>query len=120
VNEEVLASYFIGSPDPKREEPMIGQRLLIQWSLPKSYRLYQTLFLRLRVRFYNRKEETVILPIDQQRGSYYYYLVNEKYCEAKGLLTYQAELIGEGQVLETFQHQLWKELILLNIDSPEQ
>lgn len=117
VTEEILASYYVETPDPQLEDPPIGQRLLVQWSLPKSYGNYRDLTLRLTVRFYDRTEEVINIPIRKQRDSYYYSVINEKYCKTKGILTYKAELLGGGCVLETFRHQLWKELITFQTSS---
>lgn len=111
LTHENLASYYVGTPDPEKDCPTIGQRLLIEWSLPKDYLCYSDLKLNLKIRFRNRKEEEIGVSIGEKSGTYLYYVINKKFCQTGGIATYKVDLIGERCLLETWQHPLWSELI---------
>jgi hypothetical protein len=113
LNEESLASYHVGTPDPSLYNPTIGQRLLIQWSLKACEVEAQELFLHLRVRFRNHQEQELKIPITAKRGTYLYELINEAYEQSGGVLTYFAEIRNEAGVLASWKHPLWTELIQL-------
>lgn len=113
INKEHLASYHIDTPDPLLLNPPIGQRLVIQWNILRKYRCYDESYLILRIRFRNRQEEIKKIPIDLMIGFYCYDLLNEDFIKKKGILTYKVDLIRDGLTIETWQHQLWVELIEL-------
>lgn len=115
ISRESLASYNVGTPDANLDHPTIGQRLLIEWSLPTDYLCYQDLTLVLKVRFKNRKEEEKSFHIQEKRGTYLYYLVNEKFCETGGIATYKAEMKSDGCIIDTWSHPLWTDLITFQI-----
>lgn len=46
-----------------------------------------------------------------------YTLLNERYFETEGILTYKVDLMGDGQILEEWRHQLWHELIKIGDQS---
>jgi hypothetical protein len=111
LSHENLASYYIGTPDPCQDNPTIGQRLLIQWSLSSCEVAEQELFLHLKVRFRNHKEEEIKAVINKKKGFFIFDLTNQKYCETGGVLTYIAEIRNEECVIECWKHPLWTELI---------
>ncbi len=115
IGRENLASYYVNTPDPHLTHPDIGQRLVINWSLPKEYLAYSDLYLFLKVRFRNHEEEEKNIPIKKASGTYLYYVLNEKFHQSGGLLTYKVDIIGDGCILEEWQHQLWTELITFDI-----
>jgi hypothetical protein len=102
------------TPDPYLDHPNWGQRILVQWILPKEYLKYENLNLKMTVRFYNRKEETIELSIKKLKGVYFYNLLKEAYCTSGGIATYKVEILGDGCCLEIWKHPLWNELILIN------
>src|ERR1051326_7558271 len=53
LSHKTLASYYVGTPDPRQNDPAIGQRLIIGWSVPKSYLTYDNLRLEVSIRFRN-------------------------------------------------------------------
>ena len=106
-----LASYRVGTPDPFINHPNIGERLIIQWSLPKNYLQLDDLHMFLTVRFRNNEEKTIVHPIRKTTGTYLYNLINECYYESGGILTYKIDIYGSGKLLECWRHQLWAELI---------
>ncbi len=109
-----LASYRVGTPDPMKNNPPVGQRLIISWKLSKQVLAKNNLHIEAKIRFRNREETTESIEICKRSGTYYYYLVNEDYLEKQGILTYKVDLIGEGEILEEWRHQLWTELIILD------
>lgn len=113
LSREHLASFHVGTPDPKLNEPVIGQRLLIQWSLPAQEIKSEQLILFLKVRYRNHQEKEVSIPIQNKRGTYLYIIENEEYLQTGGILTYFAEIRSEACVLVTWKHPLWTQLIQL-------
>lgn len=120
LSHENLASYHIGTPDPHLDQPIIGQRLLVQWSLCSSDVEGHALFLHLKVRFRNHQEQDIKIPINKKRGFYVYDLTNQNYCESGGILTYLAEIYNESCVLESWKHPLWADLITFDFSQAEQ
>lgn len=108
---ESLASYYVETPDPMLINPPVGQKLLVTWSLPKSYLDYADLHLNIRIRFRNREEIELNIPIEKRYSSYMFEICNDRFFETKGILTYKVDLIGGGLLLEEWRHQLWHELI---------
>ncbi len=111
---ESLASFHVGTPDPMLDEPTIGQRLLIQWSLSKEEIMNGDVYLHLIVRFRNHIEEKIEIPIRTTSNHYVYTLKNKKYEETGGILTYYVEIKRQDLVLATWKHPLWVPLIQIN------
>jgi hypothetical protein len=111
LNEEYLASYTVGTPDPRIECPDIGERLLIQWSLTSCQFKERNLMLFLKVRFRNHQEKEIQVPIQERRGVYLYNLINEDYCQSGGILTYVTEIRSQEGIVACWKHPLWTELI---------
>lgn len=111
VSDETLASYYIGTPDPRLNNPTIGQRLIISWSIPKRWIEYENLHLEIWVRFRNHMEDAFSMPINKPTGTYIYSVLDEDFCETNGILAYKIDMIGGGEILEEWRHQLWVELI---------
>lgn len=113
VGQETLASYHVGTPDPLLAAPPYGQRLIISWRLPLSYRDRDDLQIRLKIRFRNREDTIVTFPLESRCGSHLYTLLDQDFTQKGGFLAYQAELLAGDEVLETWTHQLWAPLIEL-------
>lgn len=111
LSHEHLASYHVETPDPSLHCPLIGQRLLVQWSLCDQEVKSGNLFLYLKVRFRNHQEREVKIPVATKKGTYLYVLANEDYCQSGGILTYYAEILSETCVVASWKHPLWVELI---------
>lgn len=114
LSHENLASYHIGTPDPQLNNPPIGQRLLISWSLPKNYLQKEDLHLDIIIRFRNREELKQNVAIFKSSGTYIYSLLNDEYFEKKGILAYKIDLVTKDEIIEEWRHQLWTELLKLN------
>lgn len=111
LNRTNLASYYIGTPDPLQQYPLIGQRLLIQWCFPYKYFAYDDLHLRITIRFGDRSEIRKAIAIRERSGYYNYILAEQEFCEKEGIVSYKVQLIGCNQIIEEWQHQLWAELL---------
>lgn len=118
LSHENLASYFVETPDPFLNHPTIGQRLIIVWTLKKRHLLYQDLHLKIDIRFRNKKELTLTHSICHSKGTYIYALLNQDYIDSDGILTYKVELIGDGQILDEWRHQMWTKLIRVGESTP--
>ena len=111
IDRETLASAHVGTPDPHLNSPPTGQRLIISWSLPREYGRYQELHLALTIRFRNRDEKVHRISIYKRAGTGVYEILDAAFCETKGIQTYKIDLIGDGQILDKWRHQLWADLI---------
>lgn len=118
INPEDLASYHVRTPDPRLTCPQVGQHLIVSWSLPKNYLNYEDLHILITIRFRNREEEEKRISICKATGTYYYTILNEQFFEKGGILTYKCELIGSGEILAKWCHQIWVDLI--TIDTSEE
>jgi hypothetical protein len=113
LSHENLASYIVETPDPLLNNPPIGQQLIVSWSLPKNYLDYEDLHLEITMRFRNREQIVKNICVTKVSGMFIYKLLNNEFIEKEGIQTYKVELIGGGEVLECWRHQLWVELIVL-------
>lgn len=111
LNREMLASYYVETPDPLLQQPLMGERVLVQWNLPRWYLQYEDLHIRMAIRYKNATETVFSLPVRCLKGYYNFMLKGSEYAEKRGILTYKADLIGDGRILESQVHQLWAELI---------
>lgn len=105
VDRNFLASTHAGTPDPRQNNPPEGQRLLIAWDFPRS--LYSCgLDLVATVRFWNENQISQRIPVVRRRGYEALFFPNEK------ILTYRVDVVGSnGEVIESWKHQFWTELI---------
>jgi hypothetical protein len=111
LSRAYLASYQIRTPDPRLFAPMIGQRMLVSWGVPDDYLCIEDLYLKVTIRFGDRSQIVREVPIEITRGYYIYKLAGEDFECRKGIQTYKLEIIGNGQILIAWYHQLWVELI---------
>ncbi|MFT5316924.1 MAG: hypothetical protein ACI8RA_000164 [Chlamydiales bacterium] len=112
LTHDDLASTHVGSPDPRKEEPWAGQRLIVGWSVPERFLNEPDVRLVLTLRFRNREQAIKSFPLESSSGKYIYRLMNDEFFEKRGVLTYQAKIMsGEDKVLYTWTHQLWTDLL---------
>lgn len=116
ISSESLASYYIGTPDPRLCRPTLGQRLIVIWTLPRKYLCHEDLHLKLYVRFRNKQETVVNYPITKAKGTYVYSVLDDDYIHTDGILTWKVELIGSKVILDEWRHQIWTNLILVGND----
>lgn len=114
INKKYYASVHAETPDPKMERGEIGQRLVISWDLPyKEFHKHQWQVKAL-VQFGDRTEETKTHTIGRFGGDWILKWAGRPYIDKRGIVSYKAELLRDGVVVDTFQHQLWCELIRLD------
>lgn len=114
VDQRMLASTYVGSPDPLQKNPPKGQELIMEWRLPRG-NMGEKMTLVLEVLYKNYTQETISYPISRRRGVITYSLLGEEYKEKEGLLTYKAEIRDEkGTILQEWKQHLWTELIVID------
>lgn len=115
VTKKNLASYHVGTPDPRLDCPDIGQRLTIHWSLSDhEFSCYDEVNLVLTMRYENREVVKKELLLCDKSGSFTFSLLNDEYVKARGIQTYKVDIFGDGEPIACWRHQLWTELIVLN------
>jgi hypothetical protein len=117
ANISDLASYHVDSPDPEKEKPREGQKLIISWFIPSSL-VQAGPTLRLYLLFHNHKEMFIERPITRALDYWVYELINQEWRETGGLLTYRAEIAcPNGEIYKEWRHQLYVRWIPL--DAPQ-
>ncbi|MBX9924571.1 MAG: hypothetical protein K2Y01_10715 [Rhabdochlamydiaceae bacterium] len=120
VDETSLASTYVGTPDPRQKDPPIGQKLILEWQIPKEL-IAEHPSLHLQVIYRNYAEAQFVYPISYKSGYIVYSLVGEEYKKTGGLLSYRAQIQNQdGVVFRSWQHQLWVQLLHLEEPVHEQ
>ncbi|HSX10529.1 MAG TPA: hypothetical protein VLF94_02280 [Chlamydiales bacterium] len=113
VDRNFLASSHVGTPDRRQEHPPEGQRLLISWKFPSNL-IHEQLTMATTVRFWDNTEEVFYLPIKRSWG-YEAYLFTQ--CK---ILTYRIQVINAcNEVVDTWEHHFWTELIDIDRSSDD-
>ncbi|MBY0530007.1 MAG: hypothetical protein K2P51_07430 [Rhabdochlamydiaceae bacterium] len=119
VDVRYLASTHVNTPDPRQENPPIGQMLSMDWRVPQEL-LAQKPRIELSLIFWDYTEEKKSYPIDKRMGWATYKLLNDDYDRTGGILTYKAEIVTEdGSVYREWKHQLWVNLIQVQTEEDE-
>jgi hypothetical protein len=106
VDGHYLASYRVDTPDPKREDPPVGKMLLLSWDFPKSV-FREGLTAWVTVRDWNNTQTIEKISIERKRDTAKIFFPD--------ILTYQVQVRNErGEVVETWNHQFWTELIQID------
>jgi hypothetical protein len=117
IDVRYLASSHVSTPDPRQEHPPVGQKLILDWRVPKE--------------IFNEKPEVVLdlilwdyttrqvrIPIKRRMDFTTYWLLDEEYEKTGGILTYKATIETEtGKIFREWKHQLWVNLITINQES---
>ncbi|MBP9841432.1 MAG: hypothetical protein KBC64_03285 [Simkaniaceae bacterium] len=112
LNLESLASTFVGSPDPRRDPPPQGEKLFIEWNIPRDT-LEKKVLLFVHLLYKDYTQEVKTFPLEYRHGAVNMTLEGQEYLEKKGFLSYKAELIDlDDQLLYECQHQLWVPLLV--------
>lgn len=114
-----LASFHIGTPDPRLCHPPQGQVITVSWYLYPDYHRYEKVEGILRLLLRNHEQLTETFPVNCSWGSHSYALLNEDFFSSRGVLAYKAELYADGELLEEWTHQLWTEIILFDRSAAE-
>ncbi len=108
VDVDFLASSHVKTPDPRQACPPEGQRLLIGWDFPRSL-FKEELTLIVTVRFWEETQEVLYHPLERKRGYTAFFFPGEK------ILTYRVQVMNrENEIIETWEHHFWTELIDLS------
>lgn len=106
-----LPSFHVGTPDPNLYCPTLGQRLIIRWNLGQRFRSYQNVRIDLSVRYCNREEVHIKIPINCPSGHTHFDLLNEEYFCKGGIQSYKLDLYGDDTLISCWRHQLWVDLV---------
>lgn len=110
VDSTYLASTHVGTPDPRKANPPLGQKLIIDWTVPPEL-LTQDPKILLTLIYKNHTQEERTYAISARSGTEVYSLLNKEFEEREGLLTYRAEIVAGGEVYKEWKHQLWVNLL---------
>lgn len=111
IDANFLASTHVDTPDPRRENPPKGQRILVAWRfpenlIPRNHSSEEAAKLILTVRFWDLCEEVEEKPLWTPRG-YYASPIWEK-----RILAYKIEVIDSwGHLLDCWEHHFWTKKI---------
>jgi hypothetical protein len=116
-SHEDLASFYVNTPDPLQNNPPIGQSLLIFWKLGNEFCKYSDIRVNFIIRFRDKTQIEKSFQVTKPRGYYTYSLFSDDYFKSGGIVTYRAELIADGVVIDEWRQHLWKELIVFDKES---
>ena len=114
VDVRYLASYQAGTPDPRLEHPPLGQKIILDWRVPKEiFKRKPEVVLDLILWDYTTRQ--IRIPVKSRMDFATYRLLNEEYEKSGGILTYRASIVTEdGETFREWKHQLWVNLITIN------
>jgi hypothetical protein len=111
VDATYLASSRVGTPDPEAAHPPLGQKLIIDWAIPKKL-LAKKPEVVLYILYKDHSQKKLVYPIRDRHGNEVYSLLNDDFEATGGLLTYRAEIVlPGGEIYRDWKHQLWVNLI---------
>jgi len=114
IDVRYLASFHAGTPDPRLEHPPIGQKLILDWRVPKEV-LERKPELILDLILWDYTTRQVRFPVKSAMSYKTYRLLDEEYEKTGGILTYKACIRTEdGEIFREWKHQLWVNLITLD------
>lgn len=116
IDSSYLASSHVKTPDPRQENPPLGDRLIIEWQVPKAL-LDKTPVLHLHVIYKDYSEQFLTYPMTSRIDYVVYTLLGEEYQQKKGILTYEAKIIDDqAEIFRDWKHQLFTHLIVLSAE----
>jgi hypothetical protein len=119
IDGSYLASSVVNTPDPRKKDPPMGQKLSVSWNFPLSS-FKQNLSLILTVRFWDNKEDVLVRSIDKKRGYTTFFFEDKSLGRMRRILTYRIQVMNErGKIVEEWKHHFWTKLIELNQENPE-
>lgn len=110
IDNKTLASVHVNTPDHRHLLNHNGQKIYVSWKLPKEY-LGQTLSGVLKIRFKIPKQIEIPFEITALAGRIAYEVLDEEYFNGEGVLAYQIQIFIGDQLVDSFQHKMWTELI---------
>ncbi len=117
VDKNYLASSYVKTPDPRDNNPQIGQKIIISWDFPLSdYKKDLTIILY--VRLWDQTQKELTYKIERKRGYTDFFFENKNREQNKKILTYRLDVVDKNnEIIRTWKHQLWTKQI--NIDKEE-
>jgi hypothetical protein len=116
VDISYLASSQANTPDPRKQNPPLGQMLIIDWRVSKSILKLEP-HIALDLIFWDYSKKTICFPMKRQMDYVTYELLNDNYEKTEGILTYRAKIITKnGEAVKESKHQLWVDLIQIEED----
>ncbi len=114
IDIRYLASSHVSTPDPRQEHPPVGQKLILDWRVPKEiFNEKPEVVLNLILWDYTTRQ--VRIPIKRRMDFSTYWLLDEEYQKTGGILTYKATIETQnGKIFREWKHQLWVNLITIN------
>lgn len=119
-NRHSLASYYVGTPDPKLNYPEVGQRLILSWCFPDEVYRRPDLRFEITVRFGNKQQVTEQLHVYDRRGIFTYTVYDDVFFDYDGIQTYKVDLYSGDELITEWRHQLWVEMILFKEPKEEE
>lgn len=113
LGPERYASVYVGSPDPKRFCPEVGERFYVHWSLPRRYTDCYPLELAIFFRYPFGDEDSWVVPITARKGWYELENIGDWFCAKGGVRSYLVQLIKDGVLLAEERHVLWEDRIVI-------
>lgn len=111
LSKDSLASSTIGSPDPRLANPPLGERLIIEWYIPKDL-ISKHPKVVLDVIYWNYTEQTIEFALDRNLGYKTLDLEGKDFEQKQGYLAYKAKLItDDGKCFRVWKHRMWVNLI---------
>jgi hypothetical protein len=111
VDASYMASTHVRTPDPRKNDPPHGQKIVLKWSVPPEL-LEQHPQIVFRAIYKNHTEKTFVYPIESRLGYTVYSLLDQEWDQTGGLLTYSADIMtSDCRVFRDWKHQLWVNLI---------
>jgi hypothetical protein len=107
IDSDFYASAQVLTPDPLATDYPAGERLVVSWSIPEGWLTATSLDLRIDVYYRNRSRETLRWNVERSRGTVTVDCLGQTFEETHGLMTYNIELLRDGQVMLAEPHQLW-------------
>ncbi|MBI3900853.1 MAG: hypothetical protein HY324_01725 [Chlamydiia bacterium] len=107
-----LASSRVNTPDPQMGA-FVGEQIVIAWHLPRRYRCHPASIL-LHVRYGDHTLATFEKSLDTEKGWWIYRLLSGEYQCHKGILSFDAQLLCAGEVVDEWRHSLWVPVITLS------
>jgi len=109
------ASVWVGTPDPHKVFPDVGQRLIIKWKLRPEMEQYGSLILKVCIRFRNYETYEKSYRIKCPVGRMIYNIMNDDYTCTQGIGAYTVEIhADDGTQIATIRHHLWRRLIVID------
>lgn len=116
IDENFLASTHVNTPDWRQAHPPYGQRIIISWDFPLAT-YGKKLSFHITVRFWDNSEEVRTYALTRRLGTKVFYFENKNKTKDRKILTYRIQVLTEkNEIVETWKHQFWTNLIDVDKD----